>query len=400
MDSPQVTHLLIRTQEIALKGGNRFEFETRLKRNIKKALQPFEIKTSVEKLSDRLVIPVNDAIKNSPRYASILKNISRVAGIVSVNPCAVESIEKFQLSTGVDWSLRDFSKKTPKTFSFQVRRVNKKFPIGSAALEKQLFDKLQENLGTNTPKLQLKAPEHSVKVEVRKSHVLIYSDGIEGRRGLPTDHAQRIVCLLSGGIDSPVAALEMMNRGCTPIFVHFHSMPFTSEASLNKVRDLAKALRKYSPHSLELWLVPILNFQRKVRDICNQRYRTIHYRRFMFKCAELLATRIGAQAIVTGDALGQVASQTLQNIRVVEDGISLPVLRPLISLDKDKIVARAKEAETYAISIQPHDDSCILFAPKNPATQAKLEHILWEQESLPMFEMAFEALDSAEKIVI
>lgn len=392
MINSKATHLLIRHQEIALKGRNRPDFERRLKNNLSRCVGDLG---DVRSVSGRFVI----ALKQ-PATETLVEQLAQVSGVAAVTPCLVLAPEFAEIeSNAIEWARIELEH-NPKinTIAVRTRRVDRKFPLSSAEVDFQIgaaVKRLRDGLTVN-----LKRPDLKLSIELRNKHALIYSWEKQGVCGLPMDATQRVVCLLSGGIDSPVSTYEVMRRGCTPVLVHFHSKPFTSEASVDKVKRLATIIRKYSPYPLELWLVPLLEIQKAVRDTCNERYRTVHYRRFMMMAAQELANRRGAQAIVTGEALGQVASQTLTNMRAIEDSVQLPVLRPLVTSDKAQIIARAKQIGTYEVSIEPHDDTCVLFAPDKPATQAKLEALREEASALPQYELIFRALDQAEKHLI
>lgn len=392
MINPRTTHLLIRHQEIALKGKNRPDFERRLRTNIERRLKNTK---SVLNLSGRFVIPV----ETTAVVPKMIEELASVSGISAIAPCAIvePDLERVKNET-IEWAKFDLEQ-NPRaaTFAIRARRVDKRFPFSSAEVDMNVgsaVKKLREGLAVN-----LKRPDVKISIELRQKHALIYSTETTGIKGLPMDSTQRVICLLSGGIDSPVAAYEVMRRGCTPVFVHFHSKPFTSEASVAKVKRLAMILREFSPFPLELWLVPLLDIQKAVRDACNERYRTVHYRRFMMTASQEIANRRGAKALVTGDALGQVASQTLTNLMAIEDGIKYPVFRPLITLDKAQITEKAQKIGTYETSIEPHDDSCVLFAPNRPATQANLMSLREEAEMLPVYDLIFSAVDRAEKIL-
>lgn len=390
----KASHLMIRHEEIALKGKNRPEFERRLKKNLGRCLGDG---SEVNSVSGRFVI----ALK-SPPTAELVDRLAQVAGVAAVTPCLVMLAPEFAQveAQAIEWAQIDLTQHPEvRSFAVRTRRVDRVYPMSSAEVDMQIGSQikvLKDGLTVN-----LKKPDLKISIELRHKHALIYSWEKQGVRGLPMDPKQRVVCLLSGGIDSPVSAYEVMRRGCAPIFVHFHSKPFTSEASVAKVKRLAGVLRKFSPFPLELWLVPLLEIQKAVRDNCNERYRTIHYRRFMMMAAQEIASRRGAQALVTGEAIGQVASQTLANMRVVDDAVQgLPILRPLVTHDKIDIIAKAKQIGTFEISVEPHDDTCVLFAPSNPATQAKLEVLREEASTLPQYELMFKAVDEAEKILL
>lgn len=384
---------MIRHEEIALKGKNRPEFERRLKKNISRCLGDGSEVTSV---SGRFVI----ALKTPPT-TELVNRLSQVAGVAGVAPCLVMTPEFAKVEAqAIEWAQLDLADHPDvRTFAVRTRRVDRLYPLSSAQVDMQIGSQikvLKEGLTVS-----LKKPDLKISIELRHKHALIYSWEKQGVRGLPMDPRQRVVCLLSGGIDSPVSAYEVMRRGCTPVFVHFHSKPYTSEASISKVKRLAATLRKLSPYPLELWLVPLLEIQKAVRDNCNERHLTIHYRRFMMMAAQEIASRRDAQALVTGEAIGQVASQTLANMRAVDDAVQhLPILRPLVTHDKIDIINKAKQIGTFEISVEPHDDACVLFASANPATQAKLEVLREEASMLPQYELMFKAVDEAEKILL
>ena len=391
----KATHLLVRHHEIALKGKNRPNFERKLIQNIARISGE---NVAVEVLSGRFVVPLDGATESPD---DLLQKITRLGGVVAVSPCVVlvkPNIDDIQ-NTAVEWAKEDLKQTTEiSRFAVRTRRINKTFPLSSSEIESKIGSHIQTLKKTLV--VDLKHYDWRLSIEVRHQHTLIYSKETPGVHGLPMDPTQRVVCLLSGGIDSPVAAYEVMIRGCSVILAHFHSQPFTSAASINKVRRIAEILRKYSPYPIELWLIPLLEIQKATRDQCNERYRTIHYRRYMMRIAEELARLRHAKAMVTGDALGQVASQTLTNLQVIDDAVTLPMLRPLITNDKSLIIEKAQKIGTYEISIEHHDDSCVLFASERPSTQASLTALKAEEEMLDSYRLIFEALDSAEKIVL
>ncbi|MBI2605220.1 MAG: tRNA 4-thiouridine(8) synthase ThiI [Deltaproteobacteria bacterium] len=396
--NPNTTHLLIRHQEIALKGRNRPYFERRLTKNLARRVGE---SGKVLSLSGRVVVDLAEpARSDSGKLNHLISELAALSGVHAVTPCKVLGTDPERIkSEARDWARHDLDASADiRTFAVRTRRVDKKFPVRSNEIDITVgsaIQALKPGLTAN-----LKKPDLRISIEIRAKHAMIYSNETNGVHGLPQDSSQRVICLLSGGIDSPVAACEIMRRGCSPVLVHFHSKPYTSEASIAKVKRLAAVIRRYSAHPVELWLVPLLDVQKAVRDQCNERHRTVHYRRFMMRIADELGRRVGAKAIVTGDALGQVASQTLTNLNAIEDAVKTAVLRPLISLDKDQIIVKARNLGTYEISIEPHDDACVLFASPNPSTQAGLSALLDEEARLPLYRLVFSALDAAEKIIV
>jgi thiamine biosynthesis protein ThiI len=226
-------------------------------------------------------------------------------------------------------------------------------------------------------------PAFTVGVEIVPGEAFYYFDKEPGAGGLPTGTGGRLVALMSGGIDSPVAAWRMMRRGCTVTFIHFHSYPFLSRASQDKARQLAQWLCRYQL-SAKLYLVPFGEIQRQVTLAVPSALRVVVYRRLMLRIAARLADRIGAHGLVTGDVVGQVASQTLENMRVTGVVTSLPVFRPLVGMDKDEITSAAERLGTYAISIQPDEDCCTLFTPRHPVTRARFDEIETAERGLPV----------------
>ena len=219
-------------------------------------------------------------------------------------------------------------------------------------------------------KVSLDTPELPIDVYIVEDAAYVAFRRDAGPGGMPHGTAGPVGCLLSGGIDSPVAAYRMIRRGCAPIFVHFHSAPFTDEASQEKVIDLARHLMRYK-RAAPLYLVPFAELQRRIVAETKPAYRVILYRRFMMRCAERIAISHGARALVTGEALGQVASQTLENLATIDDVTTIPVLRPLIGFDKLEIVREAERIGTFETSIEPHDDCCSFLMPQNPATHTR-----------------------------
>ncbi len=215
--------------------------------------------------------------------------------------------------------------------------------------------------------------------------------------GLPSGTSGKILSLISSGFDSPVAAWHLMKRGARVDFIHFHSYPRTGKESINNVKNIVQILNRYQTAS-DLYLVPLLDIQREIFSKCEGKYRILLYRRFMMRIAERVASDIRAGALVTGESLGQVASQTLENIRVTDNSVSLPVFRPLIGMDKVEIINGAKKIGTYEISSQPYEDCCSLFTPRHPATKARLQDIEFEESKLDVKKLIQEAIKKIEKV--
>jgi thiamine biosynthesis protein ThiI len=252
-----------------------------------------------------------------------------------------------------------------------ARRAYKTFPLTSPQLNEILGTFVLERFPA---RVDLKNPELTLFVDILPKEAFIYLEKVRGPGGLPVGVAGRVIALLSGGIDSPVAAYRMMRRGCQVSFVHFHGAPFLDRRTQEKTREIVKLLTRYQ-YTSRLYLVPFGEVQQEVVVNTPAPYRVLLYRRLMARIAEHLASLEGAKALVTGESLGQVASQTLENLTVIEEAVKLPLLRPLIGMDKEEITEQAKEIGTYEISIQPDQDCCTLFVPRHPATRATMDDI-------------------------
>jgi thiamine biosynthesis protein ThiI len=288
--------------------------------------------------------------------------------------------------------LRDLGDRTCESFRVSARRADKRYPLSSPQIEREVGGRIKSAKGWT---VNLDAPEIDVRLELLSNEAFYFFDKQAGPGGLPTGTAGRVVCLLSGGIDSPVAAYRMMKRGCTVTFVHFHSYPILSRASVEKARALATLLTRWQ-HRSRLYLVPFGELQQQVLLSVAAPLRVVVYRRLMLRIAERIAKMRRAQALVTGDVVGQVASQTLENLAVVGKVASLPLFRPLIGMDKEEITAQAQAIGTYPISIIPDQDCCTLFTPRNPATRARADDVDAGERALVPDELVETAIRGAE----
>jgi thiamine biosynthesis protein ThiI len=272
-----------------------------------------------------------------------------------------------------------------------VRRADKRFPTTSPQLEREIGGRIKEARGWH---VDLGHPALTIHVEILTDEAF-YSFGKErGAGGLPVGASGRVACLLSGGIDSPVAAWRMMRRGCRVIFIHFHSYPILSRASQEKARELVQILTQYQYRS-RLFLVPFGEIQQRVVLAVAPPLRVVIYRRLMMRIAEAIGRRAGARMLVTGEVVGQVASQTLENMTSINEVATQPVLRPLIGMDKEEITAQAQLLGTYPVSIIPDQDCCTLFTPRHPATKARRTDVLRAEEALPIDEIVEQAVAGA-----
>ncbi len=242
----------------------------------------------------------------------------------------------------------------------------------------------------------MNSPDLTIWIDIMKDASYIYMERFKGAGGLPAGTAGKVGVLISGGIDSPVAAWRMMKRGCAPVFIHFHSAPFTDRASIEKVEEIVERLAEWQTGVVKLGLVPLGDIQKKIVTQAHEKYRVILYRRFMVRIAEAIAKEMGCEALVTGEALGQVASQTLSNMATVNSVATIPILRPLVGTDKQEIVDQARELGTYELSIEPHQDCCQFLEPRHPATNTTCEELLKVEAGLNIEELVKEGLTDVE----
>jgi thiamine biosynthesis protein ThiI len=368
--------LVIRFSEITLKGRNRHLFEGRMAKNIALHLRSQgEYKLTRQHARMEIAGPgelelAADIVGELPGVAnvSIAHRVSRE--VPALAQACIEFVQR-QLAHRADAELR------PITFGMDVERKDKRYPIRSMDLAAQLGRAIQDHF----PHLRvnLTEPDIWVQVEIVESGALVFADKRPGPGGLAVGSSGKAICLLSGGIDSPVAAYLMMTRGVSVVHLNFHSYPFIGEQSREKVRDIVRFLARYQPAS-RLYTAPFAEIQTAIRDHCPEGLRTILYRRMMNRVANKVAEQEHALALVTGESVGQVASQTLENLAAIHATAKFPVLQPLSGLAKPEIIARARRIGTYELSIQPFPDCCTLFQPRRPETKANL-HVVERAES-------------------
>jgi tRNA uracil 4-sulfurtransferase len=378
-----MSSIVIHYQEIALKGKNRPWFLARLVRNIRQAVSDLDV-ASVRALMGRIEIVLGPGARRD----DVAERIRRVFGIANFSHATPSLPDIEVLSAAI---LHDLGDRGCRSFRVSARRADKRFPLTSPQIEREVGGRIKEARGW---KVDLENPELVVHIEMLTNAAFFYFDKERGAGGLPTGTAGRVVCLLSGGIDSPVAAHRMMKRGCAVTFVHFHSYPILSRASQEKAGELVRLLTRWQQRS-RLYLVPFGDIQQQVVLSVPGPMRVVVYRRLMLRIAERIARTRGAQALVTGDVVGQVASQTLENLAVVGSVASLPLFRPLIGMDKDEITAEAQRIGSYPISIIEDQDCCTLFTPRNPQTRSRLPDIERAELSLPVDELVERAVRDA-----
>ncbi len=375
--------VIVHYQEIALKGKNRPWFVARLVRNLRQATSDLDVR-GVRVLMGRIELVLGPGAE----WPLVLARLSRVFGVANFAKAGRAPLEVEAIAGEI---LSELGDEQPATFRLSARRADKRFPLTSPEIEREVGGRIKEARGWT---VDLNRPELTIHVETLTDEAFYFFGKERGAGGLPVGASGRVVCLLSGGIDSPVAAWRMMRRGCRVLFVHFHSYPVLSRASQEKVRELARLLTQYQYDS-RLFLVPFADIQQQVLLTVPPPLRVVLYRRMMMRIAEEIGGRHRASALVTGEVVGQVASQTLENLTRINEVVRLPVLRPLIAMDKEEITLEAQRLGTYPISIIPDQDCCTLFTPKHPATRARRGDIEGAERALPIEEMIGKAIGEA-----
>ncbi len=351
--------------EIALKGENRRFFEKRLVSNIQSSLP----NAKVSLLRGRILV--------FSREKDVEEKLKRVFGIVSFSFAKIVPSLKEEIRREAISLLR---KENFNSFRVTVKRADKNFPFSSVDFSSYLGEEIRKETQKEVSLLNY---DLNCIVEITRKETYIYFKKIKGQGGLPVGTGGKAVSLLSGGIDSPVSSFFMARRGMRNIFVHFHAYPSTSRQSIEKVERIVKKLSLFQGKS-KVYLFSFDKIQKEILLNTKESTRILLYRRAMMKIAEDIAKREGAKALITGESLGQVSSQTVENISVTNEAVKMPVFRPLIGLDKEDIIKKAKEIETYDISILPEDDCCVRFLPKNPKIKADIREILEEEKKLSL----------------
>ncbi len=376
--------VIVHYNEIGLKGKNRGFFERKLADNIKRALRGTGY-ARVRRISGRLLVELDE----DANLEEIQVRLPKVFGIAyfSLAHETQQDIAAIQ-----EDALSLIQGRSFNTLKVETKRSNKDFPLTSPDINAQVGGYLLEHTGGRA---DLTNPDLTCFIEIVEKYAYIYTDKPKGAGGLPVGVSGKVVSLLSGGIDSPVASFMMMKRGARIVYVHFYSYPYTDKASLEKVKSLVEILNAYQYHSL-LYLVPFVDIQKEIVAKTPTDFRVILYRRMMVRIAEAIASHERAQALVTGESLGQVASQTLANLRVISELAELPILRPLIGWDKQEIVNLAEQIGTFQTSVLPYSDCCSLFVPKHPATRASLERVKEAEENLDLEGLVKQAVEGVE----
>ncbi|MBS7298720.1 MAG: tRNA 4-thiouridine(8) synthase ThiI [Eubacteriales bacterium] len=384
--------ILVKYGEIILKGGNRPVFERVLIKNIRNALKEFsDIKITIAQATIYIDTPEEN-------IDDVCDRLSRVFGIVSISRAGVceKSIESIK-KAAVEYLSNKL--KAGMSFKVEAKRSDKRFELNSIQIAQQVGGAIHE--GIEGVIVDVHNPQVLVRAEVRDDAAYVYStlDKINGRGGMPTGTGGIATLLLSGGIDSPVAGYMIAKRGVELNAVNFFSFPYTSDRAKEKVVELARILSGYLT-KINLYVVPFTEIQLEIRDKCPEEHMTLIMRRFMMKISEIVAKKTKSAALITGESVGQVASQTLAALNVTNSVCEIPVLRPLVGMDKDEIIERARDIGTFETSILPYEDCCTVFTPKHPTTNPKLEIIERSEAALDVDGLIEKAVEGIEIIEV
>lgn len=371
-----------------LKGLNRRYFEDRLIKNIKRVLEGLG-ENIIYKEQGKIYIAGLEANEET-----VVNRLKKVFGIVYISPCIKTSIEMQDLREAALQSVKEVSTDETREFTFKIDTVrsDKRYPLKSPEISMDIGGFILKN--TSNLRVDVHNPEILVHVDV-KEFGYVYVNRVKAFGGLPVGTNGKGMLLLSGGIDSPVAGFLMAKRGVDIDCIHFHSYPFTSERAEEKIYDLARIMGRYTGQ-LRIFSINLLNIQKEINRNCPEDEMTILTRRFMMRIAERFAQPRGYNALITGENLGQVASQTIHSIDVINRSVDMPILRPLIGMDKVDIIKWAKDIETYETSIQPFEDCCSVFLPKHPVTKPKIEDIINSESALDIEALVTDALSNVK----
>lgn len=385
--------ILVKNGELALKGLNRSSFEDILIKNMKRRLNDLGSFEFTKSQSTIMVDPLDDDID----LDDAVDIVSRVFGIAALSRACIcekdfEDIKATALSYLKD-ELED-----AKTFKVEAKRSDKKFPMKSPEICRELGGFLLSKFRNLS--VDVHNPDITVTVEVRDKYAFVRGNNIKGAGGMPTGTSGRAGILISGGIDSPVAAYMMAKRGIELCAIHFASPPYTSELAEMKVMELLKKVARYSG-VITTYVVPFTKIQEAIRDLCPEEYFTIIMRRIMMMISEKLAVHQNCSALITGESVGQVASQTMYALACTDCAVNMPVFRPCIGMDKEEIIAISRKIDTFQTSIQPYEDCCTVFTPKHPKTKPHLDDVIKAEANIKnLEELMNEAIQNVKKVII
>lgn len=382
----EYTEIMVRYGELSTKGKNRKDFIARLGGNIRKSLKDFE-QVVVHPNRDRTHVTLNGASS-----AAVIARLKRVFGIQNLSPMLKVEKSMEAVQEGALAMMKE-QLKPQMTFKINTRRSDKDFPINTDTMNRELGGFILENFPES--QVKMKNPDITLRVEIRSNGIFLTSEVIDGACGLPVGTAGKGMMMLSGGIDSPVAAYLGMKRGVEMEMVHFFSPPYTSEQALAKAKELSGKLAAYSGN-VQFLQVPFAEIQETIKEKCPEGYLMTIQRRMMLRLTVALAQRRGGLAIFNGESLGQVASQTMESMMAINDVTTMPIIRPVVSMDKNEIIEIAKEIDTYDLSIMPFEDCCTIFAPPAPKTRPDLEKARYYESKIDVEGLMKRALDGVQ----
>lgn len=385
--------ILVKNGELALKGLNRSSFEDILIKNMKRRLSDLGSFEFTKSQSTIMVDPVDDDI-DLDDAADI---VSRVFGIAALSrACVCEKDFEDIKATALSYLSEELE--DAKTFKVEAKRSDKKFPMKSPEICRELGGFLLSKF--HNLSVDVHNPDITVTVEVRDKYAFVRGNNIKGAGGMPTGTSGRAGILISGGIDSPVAAYMMAKRGIELCAIHFASPPYTSELAEMKVMELLKKVARYSG-VITTYVVPFTKIQEAIRDLCPEEYFTIIMRRIMMMISEKLAVHQNCHALITGESVGQVASQTMYALACTDCAVNMPVFRPCIGMDKEEIIAISRKIDTFQTSIQPYEDCCTVFTPKHPKTKPHVDDVIKAEANIEnLEELIDEAIHNVKKVII
>lgn len=385
--------ILIKNGELTLKGLNRNSFEDILIKNMKKRLNDLGKFEFTKSQSTIMVDPVDEDID----LDDAADRLSKVFGIAALSRACVcekdfDSIKETAIQY-LEEQLED-----AKTFKVEAKRSDKKFPMKSPEICRETGGYILSKF--HHLKVDVHNPDMIVTIEVRDKYAFVRGNNIKGAGGMPTGTSGRAGILISGGIDSPVAAYMMAKRGIELCAIHFASPPYTSELAEMKVMELLKRVAKYAG-TITTYVVPFTKIQEAIRDLCPEEYFTIIMRRIMMMIAEKMAVKQNCSALITGESVGQVASQTMYALACTDCAVNMPVFRPCIGMDKEEIISISRKIDTFETSIQPYEDCCTVFTPKHPKTRPHLDDVLAAENKIDnLDELMADAINHAKKVII
>ena len=384
--------LLIRYDEIGLKGRNRRHFENQLVRNIRYVLRDIK-NVQIDKIHGRILGRV--ALAEAEKCTSRLTQISGIASISIGN--SIEPDFNKMAELGVSLIHEKLQAQGELKFCVRTRRSNKAFPFTSKEVDFEVGSRIMETLSSNGLSVDINGAEFILEIEIGPQETIVFDNRVSGLSGLPVGSSGQVLSLLSGGIDSPVSTFKLINRGCRVHSIFFDNRTFLGRGGYDKVIRLAHTLNRFQGGG-KLYVVPFQDIQVAIRDHCTDSNRVVLYRRMMYRIAHALAELKNCQGLVTGESVGQVASQTLKNLMAVSCVVPMSVLRPLIGMNKQEIITQAKKIGTYDISIEPQPDCCSVFMPDHPSTNCKIKYLEADERLYPWEQLKSNVLDSVETI--